>query len=79
MCSGWFSSASRGYRKVFGVLVEGGSAGIRSVDENIKKARQAFFHYGSIGAFQDDLSPLSSRSIADDCVMPFCCMGVRIG
>ena len=42
----------------------------RSVDENIKKARRAFFHYGSIGAFQGDLSPLSSRSILDACVMP---------
>ena len=39
VCSGWFSSASRGYRKVFGVLVEGGFDGIRSVDENIKKVR----------------------------------------
>ena len=41
----------------------------RSIDENIKKARRAFFHYGSIGAFQGDLSPLSSRSILDSCVM----------
>ena len=28
------------------------------------------FHYECIGAFQGDLSPLSSRSILDACVMP---------
>ena len=47
----------------------------RSVDENLKKARQAFFHYGSIGAFQGDPSPLSSRSILDACVMPILLYG----
>ena len=47
----------------------------RSVGENIKKARRAFFHYGSIGAFQDDLSPLSSRSILDACVIPILLYG----
>ena len=36
----------------------------RAVEENIQKARKAFFHLGSIGAFQGDLSPLSSRSVA---------------
>ena len=42
----------------------------KSVDENIKKARRAFFYYGSIGAFQGDICPLSSRSILEACVMP---------
>ena len=42
----------------------------KSIEENIKKARKAFFGYGSIGAFQDDLNPLSSKSIINTCVMP---------
>ena len=42
----------------------------RAVEENIKKARRAFFHYGSIGAFQGDLGPLSCRSVLETCVMP---------
>ena len=41
-----------------------------SITENIKKARRAFFHYGSIGAFQGCLNPLSTRSIIELCVMP---------
>ena len=40
------------------------------MDKKIKKARRAFFHYGSIGAFQGNLSPLFSRSMPDTCVMP---------
>ena len=35
----------------------------KSVEENIVKAHRAFFHYGSIGVFQGDISPLSSRSM----------------
>ena len=34
----------------------------RSVEE---KARCAFFHYGSIGVFQGDISPLSSREVIE--------------
>ena len=42
----------------------------KSIEENVKKARQAFFSYGSMGAFQGDLNPLSSKSIIESCVMP---------
>ena len=42
----------------------------RAVEEGIKKARRSFFHYGSIGVFQGDLSPLSSRSMVEYCVLP---------
>ena len=56
--------------KCLGFWWKGDLLATRSVDENVKKARRAFFHYGSIGAFQGDLSPLSSRSILDACVMP---------
>ena len=40
------------------------------MEENIKKARRAFFHYGALGSFQGDLSPLSTGSIIQTCVMP---------
>ena len=35
-----------------------------------RRPRRAFFHYGSIGVFQGDLSPLSCRSVLETCVMP---------
>ena len=38
-----------------------------AVEENIQKARRAFFHFGSIGAFQGDLGPLSTRSVVETC------------
>ena len=43
---------------------------VKSVDEYIRKARRVFFHYGSIGAFQGGLSPLSPRSFLATCVTP---------
>ena len=61
--------------KCLGFWWKGDLLASRSVDENIKKARRAFFHYGSIGAFQGDLSPLSSRLILDACVMPILLYG----
>ena len=42
----------------------------RAVEEGIKKARRSFFHYGASGVFQGDLSPLSSRTVVESCVMP---------
>ena len=42
----------------------------KSVSENIGKARRSFFLYGSIGAFQGDLNPLSTRSIIETCTLP---------
>ena len=47
----------------------------RCVDENIKKARRSFFHFGSIGSFQRDLSPLSTRSVIKTCVLPVLLFG----
>ena len=41
--------------------------------ENVKKARRSFFHYGGIGVFQGDLSPLSFRSVVE---VWCCCMDV---
>ena len=41
----------------------------KSVSENIGKARQCFFLHGSIGAFQGDLNPPSTRSIIETCAV----------
>jgi len=41
----------------------------RCMDENIKKARRAFFNFGSIGVFQVSLNPLSWVSVIETCVM----------
>ncbi len=40
------------------------------IEENVKKTRGAFFKLGSIGAFQGDLSPLSTKSVILTCVLP---------
>ena len=42
----------------------------KAVENNVHKAQNTFFHYGSIGIFQDDICPLSSRSVLECCVMP---------
>ena len=62
-----------------GLLVEEDLSASTSIDENIRKARHAFFHFGSIGVFQGDVSPLSSRAVLESCVMPVLLFGVRIG
>ena len=41
----------------------------------INKAQRAFFNFGSIGVFSDDISPLSSRFVLETCVMPFLLYG----
>ena len=47
----------------------------RSIEENIWKARSAFFCYGSIGVFQGDVCPLSLKSVLEYCVMPILLYG----
>ena len=59
-----------GEGKCLGFWWKGDLLATRAVEENIKKARRAFFHYGSIGIFQGDLSPLSSRQVLEMCVLP---------
>ena len=56
--------------KCLGYWWKGDILATRSVDENIKKVRRAFFHYGSIGVFQGDICPLSSKSVLKCCVIP---------
>ena len=56
--------------KCLGYWWKGDLLATRYVDENIKKACRAFFHYGSIGVFQGDICPLSSKSVLECCVIP---------
>ena len=56
--------------KCLGYWWKGDLSASKSIEENIQKARRAFFHFGSIGVFQGDISPLSSRSVLESCVMP---------
>ena len=59
-----------GWGKCLGFWWKGDLLATRAVEENIKKARRAFFHYGSIGVFQGDLSPciVIPTSPGDVCV-----------
>ena len=75
MCRRGAYPANRVCRKVPGLLVAERLAVTRAITKNIKKARRAFFAYGSIGAFQGDLSPLSSRSVVETCVIPVLLFG----
>ena len=43
---------------------------VSAVEENISKARKAFFNCGCLGDFQGNLNPLTSRSIYLTCVIP---------
>ena len=42
---------------------------------NINKSRRAFFHFGSIGVFQGDISLILSRFVLELCVMPILLYG----
>ncbi len=64
-----------GEGKCLGFWWKGDLLATRAVEENISKARRAFFHCRSICAFNGDLSPLSSRQVLEMCVMPFLLYG----
>ena len=49
-----------------------------SIAKNIAKARKAFFAFGSIGAFQGKLNPLSSSCVVETCVIPILLYGCEI-
>ena len=63
--------------KCLGVWWNSSLSARHSVNENISKARRAFFAHGRFGAFQSDLNPLSSCSIFETCIIS--CMVVRRG
>ena len=48
-----------------------------AIQERIQKSRRAFFEFGSVFAFQGNLSPLSSSSIYQHCVLPILLYGVE--
>ena len=62
-------------RKCLGYWWKSDLLATKSVEEDILKARRAFFHYGSIGMFQGDISSLSSRSVIECFVMPILMYG----
>ena len=47
------------------------------IEERIQKARRAFFQFGSISAFQGDLSPVSISSLVECCIYPVMLYGVE--
>ena len=49
----------------------------KSIDAAIGKARRSFFAYGSLGAFQGKLNPLTGRAIYETCVIPILLYGCK--
>ena len=47
------------------------------IQDRIQRARKAFFQFGSAYAFQGKLSPISSCSIVETCVLPILLYGVE--
>ena len=56
--------------KCLGVWWKHNLSAVWYVQENISKARRAFFAFGRIDAFQGHLNPLSSINIVETCVIP---------
>ena len=56
--------------KCLGYLWKRNLSSLSMIEDRIHKARRAFFQLGSIYAFQGSLSPLSSSSIVQTCVLP---------
>ena len=54
-----------------------GDLALHALEANIQKARRLFFHFGSIGTFQGDLSPLSTRLVVETCVVPVLIYGCK--
>ena len=54
--------------KCLGIWWDFSSSSKISIDDRIHKARAAFFAHGELGAFQGQLNPLSSRSLAESCI-----------
>ena len=61
--------------KCLGIWWQHNLSADRAVQENISKARRAFFAYGQLEAFQGNLNPLSSSSIFESCVLPILLYG----
>ena len=48
-----------------------------AVQNRIRRARKAYFQFGSIYAFQGKLSPVSCCSIVETCILPILLYGVE--
>ena len=48
-----------------------------AIQNRVQKARKAYFHFGSIYAFQSKLSPVSCCSIVETCILPILLYGVE--
>ena len=64
--------------KCLGIWWRHNLSAIRSVQENISKARRAFFAFGKIGAFLGHLNPLSSVNIFETCIIPILLFGCDV-
>ena len=64
--------------KCLGVCWQSNLSASLSANENIKKARKAFFAIGNLGAFKGELNSLSTSSIFETCIL-FYSMAVRLG
>ena len=63
--------------KCLGYRWKGNLSSLSMIQERIQKSRRAFFEFGSVFAFQGNLSPLSSSSIYQLCVLPILLYGVE--
>ena len=63
--------------RCLGYLWNSNLSSLSMIQDRIKKARRAFFQFGSIYAFQGCLSPLSSSSIVQCCVYPVLFYGIE--
>ena len=66
---------TQSHAKCLGVWWQHDLSPCRSVEENISKARRAFFGLGSIGSFQDVLNPLTGLSVFEVFVIPILLYG----
>ena len=64
--------------KCLGIYFSSNQSSKTSIEENLCKARRAFFAHGSIGIFHGLLNPLSSRSIFECCVVPSLLYGSEV-
>ena len=69
---------TQSHAKCLGVWWQHDLSPCRSVEENISKARRAFFGLGYIGSFQGVLNPLTGLSVFEVFVIPNS-MGVKLG
>ena len=63
--------------KCLGYLWKQNLSSLPMIEDRIQKARKAYFQFGSIYAFQGSLSPVSTCSIVQWCVLPILLYGVE--